>query len=798
MITSRKDTPEQTLSMFVHARPAYFLLFIMLLAALAYSNTLFSPLMLDDNHSFVSNSNIYINDFSIDSLKRLKDTPFGMKRFMPMLSFALNHKLSRGRIADYHLTNIAIHLLTGTAFFLFVLRLATLKGARPGFLPPQLMALIAAGLWLLNPVQTNAVTYLVQRMASMAAMFYVASLAFYLYGRTTRHGKRATACFIMSAFCAVAAFMSKENSATLPVAMIMTEVFFVSPGLTARLISKVRPWQWGMAAVVALLMLPPATAIVGRIANSYALRPFTMTERLLTESRVVLWYLSLLLAPFRYRLSLEHDFPVSHGLLSPPATMLSIATLAAIATFAWHKRKEMPMLSFAIFWYFLNLIIESTIIPLELVFEHRLYLPSMGVFLAIAAMFDHAGASLGRHNAPTEIKSAVFLLAVSLISASSVLTTLRNNDWRDQITISRDCAKKAPDKPRALSELGLALAENGFYEEGIKYSMEAIRKGKPKREAYSASATNIVVSLSRLGKTDEAIRQGEDFLAKAPAGVNQAEIWGLYHNLSFLYWQRKDFVKAFNAAARSLRMQRHYSNQKTVLLALNILSGAFNDPKARKMLRLVGDDQQKATILKIAELLTAVRDYNKADFFLDRAEAAFPDDKLVAAARSRLNNILEKNRRSELASAVSSHEAYSSPDYKFCWKSVNFIMKYYRPLMPLARALLDSALARYPGDRFLVLLDLKLRLARGKDGLDLSRLDRALKHDPDFIPLLLLAERVYSRSGETGKAIKALDRILAVYPGIPQWRTLQTRKKRLIKRLRASLLPDTAPRAGAS
>jgi hypothetical protein len=117
------------------------------------------------------------------------------------------------------------------------------------------------------------------------------------------------------------------------------------------------------------------------LVEGYKIRDFTLGERLLTQSRVVLYYLSLLVYPHPSRLNLDYDFPVSHSLLDPPTTLISLLAIAALLVLSVWKARESRLLSFSILWYFGNLAIESSIFPLEMVYEHRLYLPSVGPFL---------------------------------------------------------------------------------------------------------------------------------------------------------------------------------------------------------------------------------------------------------------------------------------------------------------------------------------------------------------------------------------------------------------------------------
>jgi hypothetical protein len=166
--------------------------FLLFLVAISYSNTLYSPFILDDYSAFINNKNLYLEDFTFASLAKLAKTRFGYARIIPIGSFALNHYIGQGKsIVNYHVTNILIHLLATVSVAFFMAGLLKTKAARNSlrFLRTEYFILGVCGLWALSPIQTNAVTYLVQRMTSMAAMFYIAACGFYVHARLASRSK---------------------------------------------------------------------------------------------------------------------------------------------------------------------------------------------------------------------------------------------------------------------------------------------------------------------------------------------------------------------------------------------------------------------------------------------------------------------------------------------------------------------------------------------------------------------------------------------------------------------------------
>ena len=207
------------------------LLFVFLFIGLSYSNTLYSPPVLDDRSAFINNHSVYIDNLSWASLSQIHGGQFGRHRFIPMLSFAVDHLLGQGSLAQFHLTNILIHILATIAVYFLLLGLTKtsigLKGLT--FVTPGLFSLFVAALWALHPIQTNVVTYLVQRMASLAALFYFASLASYVWARISKSGSTQTTVWLAFTLFTLGAFFCKENTATLPLAVLMIEMIFISP-----------------------------------------------------------------------------------------------------------------------------------------------------------------------------------------------------------------------------------------------------------------------------------------------------------------------------------------------------------------------------------------------------------------------------------------------------------------------------------------------------------------------------------------------------------------------------------------
>jgi protein O-mannosyl-transferase len=362
------------------------LLALGLIAAVAgavYSNTLHVPFVFDDKMNIVDNPFVLIKVLSWERLWQLVTNPFeGSLRLFAYLTFALNYYFGDLDPFGFHLVNLFVHIAAGCLVYTLVLLTLNLPSLRERYGAISFKAALFTGLlFVAHPVQTQAVTYIVQRMASMAALFYLLAMVLYVKGRQAPgRGRFAWYAGVFVAW--VLGLLSKENVAILPLFIVLYEYYFIQD---MKLTPERSRAVWILLGVVALAAVA-GVALFGKkyfieLVEGYKIRDFTLGERLLTQSRVVLYYLSLLVFPHPSRLNLDYDFPVSHSLIDPPTTLIALLAIAALLALSVWKAKEYRLLSFSILWYFGNLAIESSIFPLEMVYEHRLYLPSVGPFL---------------------------------------------------------------------------------------------------------------------------------------------------------------------------------------------------------------------------------------------------------------------------------------------------------------------------------------------------------------------------------------------------------------------------------
>lgn len=428
------------------------LIFLAIPIALLYSNTYQVPFYFDDMPNIVLNPYVRIKNLSWEGFAQVASLSPNNRRWLPNITYALNYYLGGYSVWGFHLVNIITHI--ATAFMLYLVGHLTLglPTIRKKIKPEAGIAFAAALLWALHPLQTNAVTYIAQRMTSMAALFSLVALYFYVKARLLQASATMLFFFGLVALFAGMAILSKENAGMLPVIIVAYEFLLLRDRQTP--LEKNKKNLLLIICVFLIFILicwlflgnNPFAAILG----GYEGRKFTLGQRLLSEARIVLHYLSLLWLPLPGRLNLFYDYTLSTGLLTPPQTLFSISVLVLLVLLIFRLKEQDRLFSFGICWLLINLIVESSFVPLELVFEHRMYLPSMFLFLAASAWIYRISASR-----PNWARLSL-LLALALLS---VATWQRNTTWGNSISFWSDVSVKSPNSMRAWGFLGQAYLE---------------------------------------------------------------------------------------------------------------------------------------------------------------------------------------------------------------------------------------------------------------------------------------------------------------------------------------------------
>lgn len=495
-------------------------IFLILLVVSIYSNTLHVPFLFDDEDNILLNTHIRLTRLSWDNILDAATKGHLSNRPLANISFALNYYLGGYNVLGYHVFNILIHIISG--IFLYYVISITDKIYPGSLMSSRLIPYFAAAIWLVHPIQTQSVTYIVQRMNSMASMFYMISLFLYAKARShmvekpnslmeegrsgrstiSRYPVPVYLCFSGSLFSGIMALGTKEIAVTLPFFLVLYEWFFFQELKLSWLKRHGLKFAGVFFVIILIAMMYLGENPLIKIVSMYERRDFTLMQRLLTEFRVVVLYISLLLFPHPSRLNLEHDFSLSGSLIDPISTILSLSFIILCFVFSLAIAKKERLFSFCILWFLGNLVVESSVIGLEIIFEHRLYLPSMMMCLLIV--------SICYRYLRYKWLSVTFLIIV--VSIFSVWTYHRNQVWKDEITLLMDCVVKSPNKFRPHYNLGIAMAEQGRTHEAVNYYLDALRIDPE----YASLHTNLGLEFFIQGKRQLAINHYKEALRIEP------------------------------------------------------------------------------------------------------------------------------------------------------------------------------------------------------------------------------------------------------------------------------------------
>jgi len=529
---------------------------------------------LDDYGNIVNNGALALPNLSIGAIWHamwsFNAGPLG--RPISLATFAVERYVFGLNTYAFKVTNLALHM--ATAFLLAGFTRSILAAWRQRSAPDlpfgrvEWTALAVAAIWALHPVNLTPVLYTVQREAILATLFMVAGLWTYvaLRQRLATTWPAFVLHVVLVAVFTGLAVLSKEDGALLPLLLLLIEAFVLRfrdrDGQRARKL-------WLL--YVLLLLLPGAAGLYwtlpGVLHGGYLSREFNLGERVLTEGRVVVFYLGLVLGPRLSAMSLYHDdFTISTGLLSPPTTLLSFLLIGAMLAAAWGLRRRAPLIGLGIVWYFAAQALESTIWPLELAFEHRVYLADWGIILAVVSF---ALLELRRRNLVRIATVAVALAAVAL----GLTTAARAWNWRSDLAVAKVDARNHPQSPRStylLARIYTNRALNGE-EEYAQPAFHAAQRATKVRGAGLDPWVAMVLLAAQTGRdvqpawfTGMVKAVGERPFTVSDVNALEALVGCITRNQCDV--SKREMERLFDAIDRSPRLRRLGMNYANVLV----------------------------------------------------------------------------------------------------------------------------------------------------------------------------------------------------------------------------------------
>jgi len=364
-------------------------------------------------------------------------------RPISMLAFAIDDQFWPGSARTYKYNNLMIHNICGLLVFLLTYYLATiLKTENKRAL---LIGFLCAAYWLFHPFNVSTTLYIIQRMTQLSSLFVIAGIVLYILGRITLDRKHIKAYLLMTTGVVVfgsLAFFSKENGVLLVFYILVVEF---------TLFQKKEKHAYFKYWFSIFILIPVFALLIffakkGFYINHYGLRDFTLQQRLLTESRIFIDYIySIVIPPINGTGLIHDDINISTSLLNPITTLFSLVANLGLFISAIYLRKQFPVYAFSILWFYAGHIMESTFIPLELYFEHRNYLPMVGLIFGLmyylVFLYDKISQS--------SLKKYFLIFPVLLIMLSALITHQSAKIWENPGALFSVWANEHPTSLRA-------------------------------------------------------------------------------------------------------------------------------------------------------------------------------------------------------------------------------------------------------------------------------------------------------------------------------------------------------------
>lgn len=542
----------------------YWLILAILIAGIiAYSNSFDGSFHFDDKQIINSQTTATSADIH-DWFRAYPNRPVGI------LTFYLNYSIHNIDVWGYHFVNLSIHLMN--AFLIWWLTWLTLSTPvmRNSEISKHRMvvAFLTGILFVTHPLATQSVTYITQRFSSLATLFYLLSLGLFVQGKLWQGNKNIPwLLYSCSMICAILGILTKEIVYTLPFAILLYHYCFF----------KTDSWKLEIKNKGFIILFVIFLVFIFWAFNNYPLKKvffrivppnqgysytISMKEYFLTQFGVILTYLRLFVLPINQNLDYDYRLSTSFFQLK---TLFSFSILLGIFAAGVLLFKRYRLIAFAIFWFFLTMSVESSILPISqnVIFEHRTYLSSWGFFLALTSAFFY-------FTKEKYFKIAVVILLI-IAAVNTVLTYQRNKVWRNDYTLWGDCAKKSPNKARPNNNFCHALLMQGKSEEAINYCNRAINLYPGLTEAYN----NRGLAYDKLKQHDQAIENYNQAIQLNSRYANAYNNRGMaYHSLGKYQQAIDDYNQALNLQPDDAFI---YSNRAAAYAILGQYEKAIED-----------------------------------------------------------------------------------------------------------------------------------------------------------------------------------------------------------------------------
>ncbi len=635
--------------------------FIIITGLIIYSNTFENSFHFDDIPSIVDNT--AIRDLTnTKAIWNIQPT-----RFITYYTFALNYHFHRLDLFGYHLINLTIHILAAlSVWWIILLTFKTPELTRSEIkFPAALIALYGGLIFVTHPVQTQGVTYIVQRLASLTALFYFISLGCYIQARLllkSQNNKKLTLLLFFSSLSfAIMTMLSKETGFTLPIIILVYEIFFMND--KDRFNWKPVPFSIVPAAIIIPVVYKYRSGFdqLSKVKIPGGVLQLSPIDYLCTQFSVIITYLRLLFIPVNQ--NIDYNFPLSHGFFNSASIISFIILLAVIVTGIMLYRSFRP-LSFAIFFFFITLAPESSIIPIrDVIFEHRLYLPMAGFcfFLSFIPYFILTGSR----------RRIIPFIFIPVILSLCFLSYNRNLVWKDDFTLWSDAISKSPGKSRPYCARAKGYLEKKDYLNAINDCNNALKIDPANEEAYihrGAAYGYMKENQKAISDFTNAIEinpyQSDPFLNRgkiyrqlkkyrlALSDLNTAKIYDkknddIYHEKGMVFHGLKKYNKAIKNFSDAVRLNPHkaeyYYTRGHCYFSMENMDKAVDDFNQALILdpeHIESLNNRGMIFFKRKNYINAVEDFSKAISISQNHAKAYNNRALAYFSINRFNKAL--------------------------------------------------------------------------------------------------------------------------------------------------------------
>ena len=550
---------------------------IVVTGVIAYINSLNVPFIFDDTPFIVNNAAItklsnFLEPSSLpDKITLLPTLKLNIiTRFFSFVSFAVNYQISGLNVEGFHVINILIHILN--ALLIYQLSNLTFKTCYCEKLKEdgnssyliidrnrRAISMLLALMFLSHPIQTEAVTYIVQRFTSLCTLFYLGAFVAYVKYRLSTNQK--PGWLIISYVAACIAMLTKEIAVTLFLNILLYEYTFFSKPSKATLVRIVPFFLSSFLVVFAIFFVKNLQhSHLGLERSMEILAGDDVISRFdyfCTQLTVILKYILLLIYPVNQ--NLDYDYPIYHTLLNGNvlSSLLVIVVLLGYSIFCLHisnkenKNFGLRFVGFGILWFFFAISVESSFIPIkDVIMEHRLYLPSFGFFLAAFFFAFHIMNMITSNK--ENVYYALMFFSLLIVVVLTFATFKRNKVWANTIIFWEDVVRKSPVKKRPHIQLSIAYAQAGRDNDSMEQARIAAKLSPIDKNPHFFMQSNIEDQLKNVS-ADGHNKRGLDLL-------NQGNISEAEHEFKLAIDIKPAFAEAHSNLAVVHQQTEHFSD----------------------------------------------------------------------------------------------------------------------------------------------------------------------------------------------------------------------------------------------